>query len=282
MAGSAQADGLLFQHTIPRSVEAYDYTTGGQYYAPPIPYGHYAKDYIDDLDKALGCVSCRLHAHFGGAGAGHGLFHHGDGNYGDGSGCGHNHGFGHGAGACGAAGHGCGSGILGHGGGLSCGVAGGGGGSGYACTQTTPSGQAAVYSSAQSSCAQPGCKIRSRHFHGGGANSGPCGICGGADPGCGSGHGHGHGFGHGTGCPICGGTGCKHCLGSALGGLHGLIGHVHGSLASLAAGLNAPKTSWFLGPGGPVPLTPGYVPYIVVTRSPRDYFAFPPRNPNDP
>jgi hypothetical protein len=25
-----------------------------------------------------------------------------------------------------------------------------------------------------------------------------------------------------------------------------------------------------------VPLTPGYVPYINVTRSPRDFFAFPP------
>jgi hypothetical protein len=33
---------------------------------------------------------------------------------------------------------------------------------------------------------------------------------------------------------------------------------------------------YFVGPGGPVPLTPGYVPYVVPTRSPRDYFAFPP------
>ena len=30
---------------------------------------------------------------------------------------------------------------------------------------------------------------------------------------------------------------------------------------------------------GPVPLTPGYTPYVNVTRSPRDYFAFPPHNP---
>ena len=37
-----------------------------------------------------------------------------------------------------------------------------------------------------------------------------------------------------------------------------------------------------MGAGGPVPITPGYVPYINVTRSPRDFFAFPPMNPFDP
>jgi hypothetical protein len=284
LAGSARADGQLFQHTIPRTVAAYDYTTGRQYQAPPIPYGHYAKDYIDDADKALGCVSCRLHALVGGGGAGHGLFHHGDGDCGDGSTCGHKHGLGHGGGACGATGVNCGS---GSGGGSPCGVGGCGGGSackhfgshggaGYACTQTVPSAQASVYSSAQSSCGQPGCKIRLRHGHGAGlAHNGPCGICGGADPACGKGHGHSGGHG---GCAVCGGAGCNHCLGSALGsGLSGL----HGKLASLAAGLYRPKTSWFVGPGGPVPLTPGYVPYIVTTRSPRDFFAFAPMNPYD-
>ena len=55
MGEPGSADGLLFQHTIPRVVEAYDFTTGGPYKAPPIPYGHYAKDYIADADKALGC-----------------------------------------------------------------------------------------------------------------------------------------------------------------------------------------------------------------------------------
>jgi hypothetical protein len=39
---------------------------------------------------------------------------------------------------------------------------------------------------------------------------------------------------------------------------------------------------YFVGPGGPVPITPGYVPYIVTTRSPRDFFSFAPMNPNDP
>jgi hypothetical protein len=303
MAGKVQADGQIFHHTIPRTVEAYDYTTGRQYQAPPIPYGHYAKDYIDDAYKAVGCVSCRLHALVGGAGIGHGLFHCGDGSCGDGSGCGHNHGSGHGAGACGASGLNCGAGILRHGGGSSCGVAGCGGGigckhfgshgagAGFACTQTTPSGQAAVAPSAQSICAQPGCKIRSRHFHGAGnATAGGCGICGGADPGCPArgGHGHGLGLGIGHGCSFCGGAGCNHCLGSGLGSLHGMLGSVHGmlgsvhgALASAAATLHPPKTSWFVGPGGPVPLTPGYVPYIVTTRSPRDFFAFAPMNPYD-
>jgi hypothetical protein len=42
------------------------------------------------------------------------------------------------------------------------------------------------------------------------------------------------------------------------------------------------EIEYFVGPGGPVPLTPGYVPYIVTTRSPRDFFAFPPFSDLDP
>jgi hypothetical protein len=53
-------------------------------------------------------------------------------------------------------------------------------------------------------------------------------------------------------------------------------------LSSLTGLLNRPHVDYFLGAGGPVPLTPGYVPYVVATRSPRDFFAFPPMNPNDP
>jgi hypothetical protein len=67
--------------------------------------------------------------------------------------------------------------------------------------------------------------------------------------------------------------------------LAGLKSHLHGKLASVAGAItgafNRPRVSWFLGAGGPVPITPGYVPYIVATRSPRDFFAFPPMNPND-
>ena len=39
---------------------------------------------------------------------------------------------------------------------------------------------------------------------------------------------------------------------------------------------------YFVGPGGPVPITPGYVPYVVTTRSPRDFLAFPPFSQLDP
>ncbi len=284
-ASPARADGLLFQHTIPRVVDAYDYTTGGPYYAPPIPYGHYAKDYIADADKALGCVSCKLHGLAGGGGLGHGLFHHGDGdgNCG-GAGCGAGNGCGHGGGNCkGLFGHHAGSpcGVDGCGGGMTCGLLGHGGlaagGAGYACTGTQPSAQVVTQPSAQSVCGQTGCNVKSRHSHLGHkakAACGPCGPAGGSglcgDPGCGGGHGHGQG----TGCGLCGGKGCSNCLA-------GLGSHLHGKLASLTGAFHKPKMSWFLGAGGPVPLTPGYVPYIVTTRSPRDYFAFAPMNPND-
>ena len=64
---------MLFQHTIPREVDAYDFTTGGPYMAPPIPYGHYAKDYVDELHKCLGmCRPAGCTALMGGGGAGHG------------------------------------------------------------------------------------------------------------------------------------------------------------------------------------------------------------------
>ena len=43
--------------------------------------------------------------------------------------------------------------------------------------------------------------------------------------------------------------------------------------------LGRDKIKWFVGAGGPIPLTPGYTPYVNVTRSPRDFFAFPPMTP---
>jgi hypothetical protein len=57
-------------------------------------------------------------------------------------------------------------------------------------------------------------------------------------------------------------------LGKTKGMINGLL-HPH-----------AGKIEWFVGPGGPVPLTPGYVPYVVTTRSPRDFLAFPPFTPD--
>jgi hypothetical protein len=74
-------------------------------------------------------------------------------------------------------------------------------------------------------------------------------------------------------CSFCGGKGCSHCLSGLGSGLH----------ARLASRLHlGPRVDYFVGAGGPVPLTPGYVPYVVVTRSPRDFFSFPPMNPLDP
>ncbi len=62
----------------------------------------------------------------------------------------------------------------------------------------------------------------------------------------------------------------------ALRGRHSLLGAPHALLAKL---LHKGEIEWFVGAGGPVPLTPGYVPYVVATRSPRDFFAFPPFMP---
>jgi hypothetical protein len=274
-------------HTIPRLSPAYDYSTGGEYMAPPIPYGHYAKDTVDDAHKAL----ASLKAHLCGPFCGHNLFNHGGGKHngqsgGDGQGCGSGHGIfgGHGGSGCG---------VDGCFGGLNCSILGHGkhgGGStdgasaapGYATTIGGPSAQTAPIASAQA-CGQANCKIGGKHSHlglfGGHSNSGLCG-----DPACGVGFAHRHGVGNGNAdngqgaCSFCGGKGCSHCLGK----LAGLGSMVHGKLASLAGGLHKPKVKWFVGAGGPVPLTPGYVPYIVATRSPRDFFAFPPMNPNDP
>jgi hypothetical protein len=54
--------------------------------------------------------------------------------------------------------------------------------------------------------------------------------------------------------------------------LHGLVGKI----------LHKGEIEYFVGAGGPVPITPGYVPYVVTTRSPRDFFAFPPFVDIDP
>src|SRR5207302_862011 len=85
-------------------------------------------------------------------------------------------------------------------------------------------------------------------------------------------------------CHWCGGKGCSHCAKGGHGGLGGLCslcGGLCGGACAKARGLCAhllghDKIEWFNGAGGPVPLTPGYTPYVNVTRSPRDFLAFPP------
>jgi hypothetical protein len=78
----------------------------------------------------------------------------------------------------------------------------------------------------------------------------------------------------GRACGNCGGAGCGLCRGGGSG-----LGSVHGLISSV---LHRNRIKYFVGAGGPVPLTPGYVPYVVPTRSPRDYFAFPPFSPDIP
>lgn len=252
-ASTASAQGI-FHPTIPAVAPAVNVNTGEPMYAPPVPYGHYAKDPIGCIHGKVGCLKCKL-------GLGGGLLHgHGKacGNCG-GAGCdncggggGLFHGHGHGlGGAC----DNCG--------GMGCGLCGGHGGT-IIPSKTLPSPQAC------DSCGGGGCGLCGGLGHKGGLFHGhgdPCGSCGGK--GCGLFHG-----GHGNACSNCGGAGCGLCHGGGLGKLHGLVGsalHPH-----------AGRVQYFVGPGGPVPLTPGYVPYVVPTRSPRDFFAFPPFSPDVP
>ncbi|WZO99773.1 hypothetical protein EP7_001386 [Isosphaeraceae bacterium EP7] len=306
-ASSVMADGRLFHKTIPSLSPAIDVNTGGPYMAPPIPYGHYVgKDLSGKLGKHVGLLKGK----FSGLGhAGHGGGDCADGNCG-GHGGGGGHFGGHGGGGlgkgCGLFGGGCG---LGHGGGGlghgnagcdSCGGLGSsygvgkhghhGGGVVIASNQSPaiiPSGQGVVASSQGyfgDPCSDPGCGLGH-----GGLLSKICGPCGGKGLGCGacggkglfSGDACGSCFGKGCGkcgglglfnkggCGLCGGKGCKSCLGDKLGGLKaGLLGKLHHN-----------KIQYFVGPGGPVPITPGYVPYINPVRSPRDFLSFPPYTP---
>jgi hypothetical protein len=308
---SARADGRIFHHTIPKEVDAIDLNTGGPYYAPPIPYGHNSKDSL--LAKVCGCIASPFHKL---AGLGHGCkacggcggkgcgLCGGKGMIcgGDGDDSGHGHGFGHG----GIGDPGCGPDGCGHFGGLglghgkrfnNCGLCGGKGcgictstilpssqgAPGVATTAPAPQPTAQVTPSPQA-CGVNGCGFKGGHKHHGGGICGhdpglSCGNCG--DPAggrcfhgpgatCGNCRG-GHGLGHGggTGCGLCGGKGCSNCLGK------GHLGHLKGSLYGLLHP-HAGEIQYFVGPGGPVPLTPGYVPWVNPVRSPRDFFAFPP------
>jgi hypothetical protein len=300
-----------FHHTIPREVDAIDLNTGEPYKAPPIPYGHYAKGSL--LGRFCGCLASPFHMLSGlghgckqcdgcggkgcGICGGKGMICDGDG---AGHGWGHGHGHGHGDSGCGGKGCGLGHG-LGHGkrfdgcglcGGKGCGI----------CTSTimpsaqmapgvanTASPQATAQAVEIPACGTKGCGLGGMHKHlGGGLGGclhglgGRCGNCAG-DAGRGCFHGPGakcgnclgglgHGHGNGTGCPHCGGAGCNRCMGG-LG-----LGHLKGTLYGLLHP-HAGKVEYFVGPGGPVPLTPGYVPYVNPVRSPRDFFAFPPMTP---
>jgi hypothetical protein len=112
--------------------------------------------------------------------------------------------------------------------------------------------------------------------HGLGKGLSACGSCGGRGQGCGACGGRGF-FGN-TGHGACGGAGCNSCLGNLIGAGHGLASKAHGMLYGLLHP-HAGKVQYFVGAGGPVPITPGYVNYVNPVRSPRDFFAFPPMSP---
>ncbi len=256
-----------------------------------------------------GCGRCGsgglLHGHGGNPGLGSGvggMFHHGDGALGHlGHGhdgglghLGHGHGGGHGS-AC--AGNGCGSVASGHGFAVPAAPA-----KTLGAPQIMSSGQMPVVCGGclgtgrlrqGGGCGPCGGTGRLRNLIGhGGGNA--CGSCGGRGCGACGGGGQGHaglcGDCGGRGCGVCGGRGllgglgqqglCRACGGKGCGLCAGLKAKAHG-LLGLPAGLVGKIThkgqiKYFVGAGGPVPITPGYVPYVVTTRSPRDFLAFPP------
>jgi hypothetical protein len=251
-------------HSIPREVVAVDVNTGGEYYAPPVPYGCYAKDTLGDAVGAVEGAFGSLHAlcsSCGGAGCNLcggkgrcGLFNR----------CGD---------PCGGHDKKCGlcdwRGLL-HGkecGPTLC--------SPQAPTKVCASVQSTPQASPQSCCSKPGCLLKLKHFHRLGKG---CSSCGG--DGCGLCHG---GLNSGKVCGSCHGSGCGLCNGTGLGAASGLAHKILGAPAGLVGKLfHVGEVEYFVGPGGPVPITPGYVPYVVTTRSPRDYFAFPPFSDLDP
>ena len=252
-----------------------------------------------------GCGRCSsgglLHGHGGDPGSGSGIggmFHHGDGALGH---LGHGGGHGHGGGGHGRA---CV--------GSDCGTIASGQGLAVPAAPAKALGASQTYSSGQVPAVCGGClgtgrlrqgggcglcggtgRLRNLFGHGGGN---ACGSCGGRGCGLCGGGGGGHGQAGlcgdcgGKGCGACGGRGllgglgqnglCRACGGKGCGLCAGLKSKAHG-LLGLPAGLVGKIThkgqiKYFVGAGGPVPITPGYVPYVVTTRSPRDFLAFPP------
>jgi hypothetical protein len=156
-------------------------------------------------------------------------------------------------GACGGRGR-LGNGICGPcgGKGLLAGLGHGGGGGLKGCTAC--GGQGRLGNGACGPCGGKGLLAG----NGNGGCDSPCGACGGKGRG-----------GNGGACGACGGSGClKGALNHVAGTAHGLVGKL----------FHKGEIEYFVGPGGPVPITPGYVPYVVPVRSPRDFFAFPPMN----
>ncbi len=91
----------------------------------------------------------------------------------------------------------------------------------------------------------------------------------------------GSGLINGARCAVCKGTGylskaVHHVARSASNAAHHVASTASGLAHSAMMKMGKGGVEYFVGPGGPVPITPGYVNYVVTTRSPRDFFAFPP------
>lgn len=365
--GQARAGDLFSHgHVIPSEAPAYDIRTGGEFYAPPVPYGHYAKDPLGHIHDTLGVAKgsllgvfakhglgggcsgpgCGLgHGGLGNGGLGHGGHGHGHGGMGGDGHAGHGHaaglgngglggaGLGHGCDGCGNGasggglgfgnpfrdGDGCGQGKAGHGhkskvkGCSDCGQP------GIAVSGPLGSSQGGMSGPVAGSgqhivgmgdpCGDPGCKLFKGHGgHGMNGRDGNCGGCGrrGCGGGCGllggSRDGNCGGCGRqgcGGGCGLLGGLrngACGGCGRQGCGGACGLLGGLRNKLCGMCGGAGCKaclagakakllglfhhdKVKYFVGAGGPVPLTPGYVPYVVTTRSPRDFLSFPPYTP---
>jgi hypothetical protein len=281
--------GWIFHRAIPRETPALDYRTGQQMMAPPIPYGEYAKDHLGGILGAPHGLCAKLGSHLHGK----------SGSNCDGPGCNQNGNdptclacSGSGCSMCG--GHGRILGMFGSGSSCaSCGIRGNGVGSsacgvGQPCSQAPGVAMAGLGASSQEAASPQGV-----------ADIGStCGQCRGR--GCGLCRGHRGGLGHGWfghngsqngACGSCGGSGCAACSGSGSGGDTcrrcggagcSFCGHGHSLHGLLSKFCHGNQIKYFVGAGGPVPITPGYVPYVVPTRSPRDFFSFPPFSDSQP
>ena len=128
-----------------------------------------------------------------------------------------------------------------------------------------------------------------------GANGSSCGTCGGkgllASAGqCGAnalngaaacGACAGSGLLNGVRCAVCNGTGLigqavHHVASTASRAVHHVASTAHGMAQKAMWKMGKGGVEYFVGPGGPVPITPGYVNWVNPFRSPRDFFAFPP------
>lgn len=230
--------------TIPRETLALDYRTGQPMQAPAIPFGHYAKESLGS--RAAGHINGAMSGAFGKLSAIHSLCGL----------CG-----GKGCGSCG----GCGMASKDICGDAGCGLCARKGSVMPTSLGCGLGGKCGPVASPQAPCVTPSnqsCGL------GGKCLPGPI-----VKPGCGDPCGGGAPCVGDPGCGSCGGKGCGLCLGGGKGKLKSLLGVPH---ALVSKAFHIGEIKYFTGPGGPVPLTPGYSPYIVTTRSPRDFLAFPP------